>query len=363
MNSERELKRTALFEKHKKMCARMIPFAGWEMPVFYKGILEEVLSVRERVGVFDVSHMGEIIVQGESAEEFLQKLCSNDIKTLKPLKARYSFFLNEKGGFIDDLIVYRIDEKRFLLCVNAINREKDYEWLKEHKRGMVFIEDVTEVYSLLSVQGPLSEKIVTSLFENEKLRDLTFYSFIIIEEGGHPVIISRTGYTGEDGFEIFYPKKPDVLWEKIIEMGACPAGLGARDTLRIEAFYPLYGHEIWEENTPLEAGLMRFVDMNKDFIGKSALENRKTEEKLIAFSLFSKNVPREGDILFSNGEEIGRVTSGTFSPVLKRGIGMGYIKRDYQLREVFVEIRENKIKAEMVSPPFVPYRVKRGGKK
>jgi len=360
---ESTLKRTQLFENHLKLNAKMVPFAGWEMPVSYSGILEEVMAVREKSGIFDVSHMGEIMVEGSASVEFLERVLSNTVQTLKPMKARYSFLLNENGCFIDDLIVYRISQNKFLLCVNAVNREKDFGWLLDHKKGDVKINDLTFTYSLLSLQGRDAERITKVMFNKSEISDLTFYSFLILENKEVPLIISRTGYTGEDGFEIFYPhENPGIIWEKAIELGATPCGLGARDTLRIEACYPLYGHEIDDKNTPLEAGLMRFVDMKKDFIGKEGLLKREPSEKLIAFRLKTRNVPREGNSIFSsNNGVIGRVTSGTFSPLLRCGIGMGYIKRKYTEKTILVEVRGQRIEGEIVEPPFIPYKVKRGG--
>lgn len=361
---ESSLKRTLLFENHIKIKAKIVPFAGWEMPISYKGILEEVLAVREKIGIFDVSHMGEIMIEGNSAVEFLEKVLSNNIQSLKPMKARYSFLLDENGCFIDDLIVYRLSEKKFLLCGNAVNTEKDFNWLLEKKFGDVKIEDLTFTYSLLSLQGRDAERIIKELLNKDEISELTFYSFLVLENKEFPTILSRTGYTGEDGFEIFYPyNDPYKLWERALDLGAMPCGLGARDTLRIEACYPLYGHEINEKNTPLEADLIRFVDMKKDFIGKEALLKRKPQEKLVAFKLKTRNVPRDGNPIFSDGEVIGRVTSGTFSPILKCGMGMGYIKMDKILKGVFIDIRGQMVEGEIVNPPFVPYRVKRGGSK
>jgi len=360
---ESSLKRTQLFENHLKLNAKIVPFAGWEMPLFYKGILDEVIAVRERTGIFDVSHMGEIMVEGDSSVEFLESVLSNSVQSLKPMKARYSFLLDENGCFIDDLIVYRISPKKFLLCVNAVNTDKDFRWLIEHKTGDVRIEDLTFTYSLISLQGRDAERIIKIMLNKPEISELTFYSFLILKEDDLPTVVSRTGYTGEDGFEIFYPDNPQIIWEKAIELGASPCGLGARDTLRIEACYPLYGHEITDKNTPLEAELTRFVDMKKNFIGKEALLKRKPSERLIAFNLKTRNVPREGNPIFSQNELIGRVTSGTFSPILKCGIGMGYIKREYSEKTIFVEMRGERIEGEIVEPPFVPYRVKKGGSK
>ncbi len=359
---ETGLKRTRLFENHLKLNVKMVPFAGWEMPLFYRGILEETLAVREKAGIFDVSHMGEIMVEGDSAVDFLERVLSNTVHTLKPFKARYSFLLDENGGFIDDLIVYRLSEKKFILCVNAINTEKDFNWLIDHRKGDVKIANLTLLYSLISLQGKDAEKIIQIMFNKPEILGLTFYSFFILEDKEFPTIISRTGYTGEDGFEVFYPREnPESIWERAIELGAVPCGLGARDTLRIEACYPLYGHEITEKNTPLEAELTRFVDMKKDFIGKDALLKRKPSEKLVAFKLKTRNVPREENPIFYDKELAGKVTSGTFSPVLKCGIGMGYIKREFNEKDIFLEVREKKVEGEIVNPPFVPYKVKRGG--
>lgn len=358
------LKRTPLYDLHLKLNARMVPFAGWEMPLFYKGILDEVMAVREVAGIFDVSHMGEILVEGDDAEGFLESVFSNTVSTLKPLKARYGFFLNERGGFIDDLIIYRISEKRFLLCVNAVNTDKDYRWLLKMKKGKLSVENASELYSLLSIQGPRAEEIIKSVTGVRETGEIFFYSFLIIEDGRYPCLLSRTGYTGEDGFEIFYPKKDvDRIWKGVLECGAIPCGLGARDTLRIEACYPLYGHELTEENTPLEADLMRFVDLKKDFVGREALLQRKRSERFVAFVLSSRNIPREGDFIFSDGARIGRVTSGTFSPGLKRGIGMGYVEDGFNGNKIFLNIRGNMVEGEIISPPFIPHRVKRGGKK
>lgn len=356
------LKRTKLFEYHIKASAKMVEFAGWEMPVHYGSIIDEVKATREKAGIFDVSHMGEIRIRGKDAEGFLEKMLPRKIRGQDIGKAIYSFLLNEDGGFIDDLIVYKLAEDDFLICVNAVNTERDYEYLLSHKEGDVKVENVSENYSLLSVQGPQAEEVCVKISGIDALRDIPFYSFYTVEKGDNPFIIARTGYTGEDGFEFFYPKD-DVgnLWERFIKEGVKPCGLGARDTLRIEACYPLYGHELREDVTPLEAGMERFIAKDKEFIGKEGAF--KKEKELIFFKVNGKSVPRSGMAIVNDKGTVGEVTSGTFSPTLNTSIGIGFIKTGCYSEHLFIDVRGKKLEIERVKPPFVPYRVKRGGKK
>lgn len=340
----------------------MIEFAGWEMPVSYGSIMEEAKATREKAGIFDVSHMGEIRVRGKDVANFLERMLPRRLEGTENCRAIYSFFLNEKGGFIDDLIVYKLADDDYLFCVNAVNTQRDYKWLLSHCWGDVKVEDLSEVYSLLSIQGPNAEDISVRVSGIEDIRDVPFYSFYLVTEDPVPFIIARTGYTGEDGFEFFYPQE-DVafLWERFVSEGAIPCGLGARDTLRIEAGYPLYGHELREDVTPVEVGMGRFLSKDKEFTGKSFAF--KKEKELIYFKVKGKTIPRGGMRITNHSKIVGEVTSGTFSPVLDTSIGMGFIKSDVNPESLFIEVRGKKVEIEKTSPPFVQYRVKRGGKK
>ncbi|MGB9857849.1 MAG: glycine cleavage system aminomethyltransferase GcvT [Dictyoglomaceae bacterium] len=351
-------KRLFLEEEHKKLNPRFIEFSGWNMPLEYKSVIQEHLHVRSKAGIFDISHMGRIRIKGKDSHDFLQKITSNDIDKLSPGKAQYSLILSPKGTILDDIIVYMIDENEYLLVVNAGNREKILRWLNENKTKNLEIEDQTEYLVLLALQGPLSESILQTVVK-EDLSKLKYYHFLLTKILEAEVILSRTGYTGEDGFEIFIPNyKAREFWNYFIENPCIiPCGLGARDTLRLEMGYPLYGHEIDENTTPWEANLHFVVKLEKpyEFIGKRALMELKDKKEkfLIAFELLESGIPRQGYEIVYNGERIGWVTSGTFSPSLKKGIGMGYIKREVLEDNLGVAIRDKRVKIKIVKLPFV----------
>ena len=358
------MKDTALSAIHAALGAKMVPFAGYNMPVSYQGINIEHQTVREKVGVFDVSHMGEFFITGPNALGLIQKVCSNDASKLEDGEAQYSCFPNLDGGVVDDLIVYRIAAEKWLLVVNASNIDKDWAWINAHNTMGAALENSSDNYSLLAIQGPKAIQAMQSLTQ-EDLSAIKFYTFKINTFAGvEDVIISATGYTGSGGFEI-YCKNTQVaqIWTKVFEAGADwgiqPIGLAARDTLRLEMGYCLYGNDINEHTNPIEAGLKWITKTNKDFIGKEkiidALENG-TNKKLVGFKLDQRGIPRSGYKIFDQKEnEVGIVTSGTMSPCLKEGIGLGYISNtDAKVGDkLLIEIRNKKIEASVVKLPFV----------
>ena len=356
------MKRTALYDIHKENNAKIVDFAGWQMPVVYAGIREEHLGVRKSAGLFDVSHMGEILVKGKEAQKFCQYLTTNDLNNVKNNQAQYTIICNEKGGVVDDVLVYKLDDDQFLFCVNASNTFKDFNWMLENSGQFdVEIQNVSSNYSQLALQGPKSIDILKKVLGNEIEIIKRFY-FKEIRWGGTTVIASRTGYTGEEGFELYLPwgKGPD-LWRDIQEEGRKSdlvlCGLGARDTLRLEMGYSLYGFEIDEDISPLEAGLDRYVKLEKeDFIGKEKLvESVKTglKRNLAAFSMIDKGIPRNGYKIYMNDAIVGYVTSGTLSPSLGESIGLGIVNSGTtDNNEFFIDIRNNKRAAKLVSLPF-----------
>ncbi len=357
------MKKTPLYDRHLKLGAKMIEFGGWMMPVQYEGILEEHEGVRNAAGLFDVSHMGEILIRGHEALQFIQKLVTNDISKAAAGQAVYSPMCNPEGGVVDDLLIYRLGEQEFLLVVNAANTEKDYRWITEHKEAGVHIEDVSYQYSLLALQGPKAESILKKLTD-EPLEEIRYYRFRPdVEINGIKTLVSRSGYTGEDGFEIYVsPDKVEKLWDDLLEAGKeeglKPAGLGARDTLRFEAALPLYGHELSEEISPLEAGLGRFVKLNKgEFIGRSALAAQDVQgvkRKLVGFEMTDRGIPRHGYDIYADGDKIGFVTTGSYSPTLRKNIGLGLVKAGYSETgtEIQVAVRNKNLKAVVVKTPF-----------
>lgn len=360
-----ELKQTPLFSIYKDWGAKTIDFGGWELPVQFSGIIKEHEAVRKKAGLFDVSHMGEILVTGPDAENFLQKMLTNDVSTLKIDKAQYTFLCNENGGTIDDLIVYKLAENSFLLVVNAANTDKDFEWLKNHHFGDVKIENVSTNYAQLALQGPLSQMILQKLVKNENLEDIKFFNFKQnVQIGEVQALISRSGYTGEDGFEIYcQPEDAVYLWKSIIETGepegVIPCGLGARDTLRFEAGLPLYGQELSEDISPIEAGQQFAVKIKKesDFLGKAALQeqvNNGPKRKIVGIEMVERGIPRTGYKVLHNGEEAGFITTGTQSPTLQKSIGMALVNSDIAKvdTEVVVEIRKRQVKGKIVPTPF-----------
>lgn len=357
------MKNTALSHIHEQLGAKMVPFAGYNMPVQYEGINVEHETVRTGVGVFDVSHMGEFLIEGEHALTLIQKVTSNDASKLEIGNAQYSCFPNDKGGIVDDLIVYRVKENTYLLVVNASNIEKDWNWITIHNSMNAEMRNISESYSLLAIQGPKAVEAMQSLTSID-LAGIKFYNFEIGDFAGiEHVIISATGYTGSGGFEI-YCKNEDVeqIWKKVFEAGADfgikPIGLAARDTLRLEMGYCLYGNDINDTTSPIEAGLGWITKFTKDFINADNLKKQKEEgitKKLVAFELTEKGIPRQGyKIVNEEGTVIGEVTSGTMSPSLKKGIGLGYVEKAYAKRDtpIFIQVRKKAIPAVTVRLPF-----------
>lgn len=355
-------KKTPLYEIHKAFHGRMVEFSGWEMPVHYTGIIAEHQNVRKKVGLFDVSHMGEIEVSGKDALNNLQKILVSNIQSLSIFQVGYSALCYPDGGVVDDVTVYRLAEDRFLLCVNASNIEKDYHWIKENLEGEVKVLDRSKSFAQLAIQGPRSQEVLQQV-SPVNLRQLKYYWFFQGNIDGINTMISRTGYTGEDGFELYFnPEFAIQLWERLMtegkQFGIRPAGLGARDTLRLEMGFPLYGHELDPSTTFLEAGLYRFIDFRKPFfIGKAKLLQQKMEgicRKLVGFKMIERGIPRFQYEIFKKGEKVGIVTSGTMSPTLGNGIGLGYVKM-HEARmgnEVSIMIRNKKFLAEIVRLPF-----------
>lgn len=344
----------------------MTPFAGYEMPVSYKGINEEHETVRNAVGVFDVSHMGEFEVKGERAEQLVQRISSNDIARLVLGKAQYNCMPNNDGGIVDDLIVYKKGEQEYMLVVNAANIEKDWNWIEGQNSFGARMQDITDQTALLAVQGPKAKDTLQKITEKD-LSAIKFYNFEIGPIAGvDNVIISNTGYTGSGGFELYFDvAHAEKVWREIFkageEFGIQAIGLGARDTLRLEAGLCLYGNDIDDTTSPLEAGLgwiTKFVDGN-DFVNRKALEQQKAAgvaNKLVGFMMKERGIPRKDyDILNEDGEKIGRVTSGTMSPMLKQGIGMGYVKKEYAQpgTTILIRVRKKQLQAEVVKRPFV----------
>jgi aminomethyltransferase len=341
----------------------MVPFAGYNMPVQYEGVNVEHETVRNGVGVFDVSHMGEFLLSGENALDLIQKVTSNDASTLTIGKAQYSCMPNGNGGIVDDLIIYKIKEEQYLLVVNASNIDKDWNWIASHNDLGVEMKNVSEEYSLLAIQGPKAAEAMQTL-TSVNLNEIPYYHFVVGPFAGvEHVIISATGYTGSGGFEI-YVKNDFVneLWDKVFEAGAPygikPIGLAARDTLRLEMGFCLYGNDIDDSTSPIEAGLGWITKFNKEFIDAETLKQQKENgvtRKLIAFEMIERGIPRHDyEIHDENNNVIGKVTSGTMSPSLKLGIGLGYVTIDNSKvdSEIFISIRDKGIKAKVVKLPF-----------
>jgi len=341
------LLRTPLYDRHVALGARMVPFAGWEMPVQYEGVIPEHKAVRTDCGVFDVSHMGELEVEGPRAGALLQLLLSNDIERLDDGGAQYTLLTNESGGIVDDLIVYRLTPFRYLLIVNASNREADFEWLKEREIPGSDVRDVSDEYGLLAVQGPRS-------LERLDLPDAPAFSFAEGEIDGIACMINRTGYTGEKGVELMVPAEDAAdLWDRVLDRGATPAGLGARDTLRLEVCYPLHGNDIGPDTDAISAGLGWVCALGTEFIGADELRRIKSEgpaRRLVAFVMEEPAIPRQGMGIEGGGE----VTSGTHSPMLDRGIGLGYLPASLAEpgQELTVDVRGRPRRARVVPKPI-----------
>ena len=357
-----ELKKTALHDVHVQLGARMVEFAGFHMPIQYRSIREEHRRVRETVGVFDVSHMGEIEIKGPRALDMVQKVTINDASKLAVGQVQYSAMCYENGGIVDDLLVYRFAD-HYLLVVNAANKDKDYQWILDNKIDDCEVLDVSDAYTQLAVQGKKAEPTLQKLTEID-LSAIKYYWFTEGTLADTPMIISRTGYTGEPGFELYFANEHAVaVWNKIMEAGKEfdiePIGLGARDTLRLEKKMCLYGNDIDETTNPLEAGLSWITKLDKgDFIGREALLKIKEEglkRKLVAIVLEDQGFPRHGYKIYKEGKEIGHVTSGTVSPILNKGIAMGYVAIEFAKigTHLEIEIRGKKVPAVIIKPPFV----------
>lgn len=357
------MKSTALSHIHHQLGAKMVPFAGYEMPVSYTGVNEEHETVRHHLGVFDVSHMGEFFVEGKEALHLIQKVTTNDASKLVDGQAQYTCMPNETGGIVDDLIIYKFSEEKFMMVVNASNIQKDWDWINSHNSFEAKLSDLSDDYSLLAIQGPKAVEAMQSISPLD-LSAIKFYHFEVGEfAGAKDVIISATGYTGSGGFEIYFKNKDaEQIWATVLEAGKAfgiqPIGLAARDTLRLEMGMCLYGNDIDETTSPIEAKLGWITKFTKDFINADALKEEKekgSKRKLVAFEVIDKGIPRHGyELLNSEGKTIGHVTSGTMSPSLKKAIGMGYVQTEYAEfgTEIFIQIRKKQIKAVIVKPPF-----------
>ncbi len=357
------MKDIKLAQKHIDLGAKMVPFAGYNMPVQYEGVNIEHDTVRNGVGIFDVSHMGEFVLKGENAEALIQKVTTNDISIIPDGKAQYTCMPNGKGGIIDDLIIYKVNSTEFFLVVNASNIEKDWNWISSHNDLGVEMQNLSDEYSLFAVQGPKAAEAMQQLTSVD-LTNMGYYTFKIDAFAGeNDVIISATGYTGAGGFEIYVKndaaeKVFDAIMKAGESYGIKPIGLAARDTLRLEMGFCLYGNDIDDTTSPIEAGLGWITKFNKDFIDADFLKKQKEEgvqRKLVAFEMIDRGIPRHDyEIVDANGNKIGKVTSGTMSPSLKVGIGMGYVTIDNSKldSEIFIDIRGKGVKAKVVKAPF-----------
>lgn len=357
------MKRIALHNTHVALGAKMVPFAGYEMPVQYAGVNEEHINVRQQLGVFDVSHMGEFYVKGPGALDLIQKVCSNDASKLFPGKVQYTCLPNEQGGIVDDLLVYCIQDDHYLLVVNASNIEKDWNWIQQHNEFGAELINASEDISLLAVQGPKATEALQSLTEVD-LSDMGYYTFQYAPLAGiDNVLISATGYTGSGGFELYVPNdKAQQLWDAVMKagepFGVQPAGLAARDTLRLEMGFCLYGNDIDETTSPLEAGLGWVTKFTKDFVNSENLKKQKEaglENKLVGFEMIDRGIPRKDyEITDENEQVVGRVTSGTMSPSLQKAIGMGYVPKSMAAEgtEIKIAVRNKFLKAQVVKTPF-----------
>ena len=359
------MKNTPLIDRHKELGAKIVEFAGFNMPIEYSGLSDEHITVRERVGIFDVSHMGEFWIKGSHALDLLQKVSSNDASRLQPGKAQYTTLPNGQGGIVDDFLVYQYDEQKYMVVVNAANIQKDWDWFNKQNTMGAELEDASDQMSLLAVQGPYTQATLEKLTD-EQLEGMKPFRFKLGQLAGvDQVIISSTGYTGEHGFELYMdnqhaPRIWDAVLEAGKEFGIKPIGLGARDTLRLEAGLCLYGNDIDDTTSPIEAGLgfaVKFKDY-KDFIDKDHLWEQKQEgvsKKLVGFVMQERGIPRQHyEIVDANGQPIGEVTSGTMSPMIKKGIGMGYVPPEYARadQQIYIKIRKKVLQAQVVKMPI-----------
>lgn len=356
------IKRTPLYPAHRRLGAKMVAFAGWEMPVQYGGVIEEHLAVRGRAGLFDVSHMGEIEIRGPGALDLCQELSANDVSRIKVFQAQYNLLLNENGGIVDDVVIYRLEAAHFLICVNAANSDKDFRWIRERSTGPTEVENASSRYAQLALQGPLAETILQPL-TGLRLGEIGPFHFSFGQVSSVRCLVARTGYTGEDGFELYCnPAEAPALWDALLQSGTprglLPAGLGARDTLRLEKAYPLYGHELDDTTSPLEARLEWVTKLAKgSFLGREVLLNQKRDgvkRKLVGLSMIEPGIARSDYPLFKNDKPIGRVTSGTKSPTLGRSIALGYVQAEEAGvgNSLDVEIRGRRARAKVVALPF-----------
>jgi aminomethyltransferase len=353
------LRRTVLYPEHVKLNAKMVPFGGWEMPVYYSGIVNEHQAVRNAVGIFDISHMGEIEVFGPEAEEWLNGLLTNNLAKLAVGEGQYTLMLNDEGGVIDDLIVYRMEEHHYFLVVNAAKIEEDYLWLRRHLAGEVTLLNRSDHFAAVAVQGPKSAELFRPIGELPERNRIRAYRL-----GAVQVLIARTGYTGEDGFEAFFPSdSASAIWNQLLELGrpwqVLPCGLGARDTLRLEACYPLNGADLSPNRTPVEAGLGFFVDLGKnDFIGREPLLKQKTDgvaERLCAIRLTPKSAPPRAHYpVYVESQQVGELTSGSQSPTLGTGIGLAYLRSSYAKpgQPLEIEVRGRRFPATVEKKPL-----------
>jgi aminomethyltransferase len=364
--------KTPLYDAHVAMKAKMVPFGGWLMPVSYEGVLAEHKTVREACGIFDVSHMGEVRVKGPEATRFMQWLTINDVTKLKPGSGQYSAMLNEHGGMIDDLIVYRLADNEFFICVNASNRTKDHQWIKSKSAGFnIVVTDESDHFAQIAVQGPHSADVLSAIVSDADavaMRSLPYTHIMPVLICGQPSLLARTGYTGEFGFEVYIPSSvAHQTWMALLELsskfGVKPIGLGARDTLRLEACYLLYGNDMNEEVSPLEAGISWATKLDKgDFIGKTALLNQKTvgiKRHIVAFKMLEDGIPRHGMKVFNEGKIIGDVTSGSVLPTVGGAGGMALVESSMKEgHEFLIDIRGVQRRARVVKRPLYTARTK-----
>ncbi|MCB9030332.1 MAG: glycine cleavage system aminomethyltransferase GcvT [Deltaproteobacteria bacterium] len=360
-----DLKRTPLYENHLALKGKMVPFAGWEMPVQYSGLLAEHEAVRTKAGLFDVSHMGEVWVEGKEAEKMLNYLTCNDVSKLVDGKAQYTAITKSDGTLIDDIIIYRMNSEKFLVCVNASNADKDFDWFCKHNKFDATCRNESDQYGQIAIQGPAAISILEKYTGEEFAESLQFFHHRYVSLAGTDVLVARTGYTGEDGAELFIPKNSvATIWDELLVAGASqglvPCGLGARDTLRLEACLPLYGHELSEEVSAIESGISPFVKVDKesDFLGKEILTKHKNEgapRALVGFYVDSPGIVREGCNVFSEaGQRIGFTTSGTKSPTLGKALGLAVIDSDYKKpnTKLLIEVRGRQLECHVVKRPF-----------
>jgi aminomethyltransferase len=356
-----DLKRTPLYEEHLKLNGKIVPFAGWELPVQYSGLIEEHHAVRQACGVFDVSHMGEILAAGPEACRSLDYLTCNNVAALTPGRAHYNAIINANGGVVDDIIIYCLDQEKYFVCVNAANCAKDFAWFKDHNTFNCSYTNLSAQYGQLALQGPRAVSVIESLDGGAGLAQLKYFSFEKRKLLGIEVLAARTGYTGEDGFELFIPwDKTALIWQAFIATGKVkPCGLGARDTLRLEACYPLHGHELGDEISALESGLGWIVKFEKAcFMGREVLERQKKdgpERSLAGFHVLDPGIVRHADVLENSaGQTIGLVTSGTKTPTLNTALGLGLVQSKYSAvgTEIFALVRGRKLKCQVVKKPF-----------